>query len=249
MAAEPRDYQRLDAHAVRATVDRLTHRIQARFPDRNLVEVSRSLGSAIDELRLRPQARWYAWLRVASRFAIALLIIGLLVALLVLVGQAAQERQPGSAWEWVQIAESVINDIVFVGIAVFFLWQLPLRWERSHDLAALHKLRSLAHVIDMHQLTKDPDRLRADFQPTSQSVDMHLTAAELSNYLDYCSELLSLVGKTAALFAEHSQDNTVLQTVDSIEDLTTAMAREIWQKIALLPGRSPIQASVPSRQE
>lgn len=49
--------------------------------------------------------------------------------------------------------------------------------------------------------------------------------------------MLSLVGKTAALFAEHTQDNTVLQTVDSIEDLSSAMAREIWQKIALLPGR------------
>lgn len=29
----------------------------------------------------------------------------------------------------------------------------------------------------------------------------------------------------------------MLQTVDSIEDLSSAMAREIWQKIALLPGR------------
>ncbi len=246
MSAEPRDYQRLDALAVQATVDRLTQRIRARFPDRNLGEVSQSLSGAIDELLLRPRARWYAWLRVASRAAVVVLIAVLVIALVVLVGQAADDRQPGSVWEWVQIVESVINDIVFVSIAVFFLWQLPLRWERAHDLAALHKLRSLAHVIDMHQLTKDPDRLRADFRPTSQSVDIHMTAGELSNYLDYCSEMLSLVGKTAALFAEHSQDNTVLQTVDSIEDLTSGMGREIWQKIALLPGRHPRDIDAPS---
>ena len=239
MSSQPSDYQRLDARAVKATVDRLTGRIRARFPERNLGEVSASLSGAIDELLLRPQARWYGWARIASRVVVFLLIAVLFIALVVLIGQAADDRQPESVWEWVQIVESVINDIVFVSIAVFFLWQLPLRWERSHDLASLHRLRSLAHVIDMHQLTKDPDRLRSDFRRTPQTVELGMTAAELSNYLDYCSELLSLVSKTAALFAEHTQDNTVLQTVDSIEDLTTGMGREIWQKIALLPGRAP----------
>ncbi len=114
----------------------------------------------------------------------------------------------------------------------------PARLRRRADRAAA-LLRSLAHVNDMNQSTKDRDRLRPDFRKRPQTVELGMTAAELSNYLDYCSELLSLVSKTAALFAEHTQDNTVLQTVDSIEDLTTGMGREIWQKIALLPGRAP----------
>jgi len=53
-------------------------------------------------------------------------------------------------------------------------------------------------------------------------------------YLEYCTELLSLVGKTAALCAEESRDQVVLDTVRAIETLTISLSREIWQKIALL---------------
>jgi hypothetical protein len=47
--------------------------------------------------------------------------------------------------------------------------------------------------------------------------------------------MLSLVGKVAALCAEESQDSVVLDTVSTIETLTTGMSRKIWQKISLLP--------------
>lgn len=151
---DSRDYQRLDAEAVKTTVDRLTTRIRTRFPERNLSEVSESLSGAIDDLLIRPQVRWAAGLRYASRVLVFALIGILFIAVAVMTGQATKAQQPESVWEWVQIAESMINDIVFVGIAVFFLWQLPLRWERARDLTALHRLRSLAHVIDMHQLTQ-----------------------------------------------------------------------------------------------
>ena len=56
----------------------------------------------------------------------------------------------------------------------------------------------------------------------------------MEHYLDYCSELLSLVGKAAALCAEESRDTVVLDTVSTIESLTVGMSRKIWQKISLL---------------
>ena len=64
---------------------------------------------------------------------------------------------------------------------------------------------------------------------------MNLDRAEMENYLDYCSELLSLTGKTAALCAEKSRDSVVLNTVSTLEALTNDMSRKIWQKIQLLP--------------
>ncbi|MCB0910416.1 MAG: hypothetical protein KDB60_02230 [Propionibacteriaceae bacterium] len=58
----------------------------------------------------------------------------------------------------------------------------------------------------------------------------------MANYLDYCSELLSLVAKTAAVHAERSTDPAVLATISDIENLTNGMSRKIWQKLGLLPG-------------
>ena len=43
-----------------------------------------------------------------------------------------------------------------------------------------------------------------------------------------------MVGKTAALCAEESRDAVVLDTVSTIENLTTGMSRKIWQKITIL---------------
>ncbi len=124
---------------------------------------------------------------------------------------------------------------MFAAIAVYFLYALPNRIERSYLLAQLHRVRSLAHIVDMHQLTKDPERLRPDFNATRESVDPGLSRDDMEHYLDYCSEMLSLIGKIAALCAEESQDAVVLNTVSTIENLTTGMSRKIWQKISLLP--------------
>ena len=57
----------------------------------------------------------------------------------------------------------------------------------------------------------------------------------MHHYLSYCSEMLSLTAKTAALCAEHSADGVVLETVSYIETLTTELSNKIWQKISLLP--------------
>ena len=74
-----------------------------------------------------------------------------------------------SSVDWLPIIESTVNDLIFGSIAVFFLWALPERAERRTLLDLLHRLRSLAHVVDMHQLDKDPEQTRADYHPTSQS--------------------------------------------------------------------------------
>jgi hypothetical protein len=112
---------------------------------------------------------------------------------------------------------------------------VPERLQRGHTLELLHRLRSLAHIIDMHQLTKDPERLKPGFRQTAVSPDPGLDRGQLEHYLDYCSELLSLVGKAAALCAEESRDAVVLETVSRIEELTNGMSRKIWQKISVLP--------------
>jgi hypothetical protein len=48
--------------------------------------------------------------------------------------------------------------------------------------------------------------------------------------------MLSIVGKIAALYAARLQDSVVLDAVNEIEDLTTALSTKIWQKITILHG-------------
>src|SRR5204863_4506237 len=108
--------------------------------------------------------------------------------------------------DWVPLVESAVNDLVFAAIAVVFLWAFPERLERRTLLRLLHRLRSLAHVIDMHQLSKDPEQVQPTYVRTAASVTHGLDADQLHHYLDYCSEMLSLTAKTAALCAEHSTD-------------------------------------------
>lgn len=234
MSVEQPSLERLSASAVQATVVRLRERIEARFPTRGLarvaVELTRlaadvSVGAAGARARLR-------WVRLASRVGVVLVVIATLVALALAMQDAGRVD---SSVAWLPLIESAINDLVFAAIAVFFLHALPNRVERGQLLDLLHRLRSLAHIVDMHQLTKDPERLRDDFVTTRASPDLDLDRAGMEHYLDYCSELLSLIGKVAALCAEESRDPVVLDTVSTVETLTTGMSRKIWQKISLLP--------------
>ena len=229
--------ERLDAAPVLETVARLEARIAARFPDRGLRAVAEELGVLTGDVTkgavtARGRLRW---VRLASRAA-ALLVLAATVLVFVLASRDAVRAGPDRSFEWVPLIESAINDLVFAGLALWFLYALPQRVERGHLLDLLHRLRSLAHIVDMHQLTKDPERLRPDFVPTDATVDIgDLDRSQMEHYLEYCSELLSLIGKVAALCAEESQDPLVLTTVSDLETLTTGMSRKVWQKISLLP--------------
>ena len=119
--------------------------------------------------------------------------------------------------------DAAISLAIFTGGAGFFVSSLEARWKRGKALKALHELRSIVHVIDMHQLTKDPSMLGA--ARTSSSPERQMTPFELMRYLDYCSEMLSLTAKIAALYAENISDPVVVDTVGDIERLTSVLFR------------------------
>jgi hypothetical protein len=108
------------------------------------------------------------------------------------------------------------------------------RLKRGRALSAINELRALAHIIDMHQLTKDPETTLRRNPTTDVSPARNLSPFELSRYLDYCSELLALVSKVGALYVQSFPDSQALSAVDEIESLTTGLSRKIWQKIMIL---------------
>ncbi|WP_278256767.1 hypothetical protein [Nocardioides convexus] len=166
------------------------------------------------------------------------------VALLVLAARAAVADAPDQGLEWVPLLESGVNDLVFAALAIWFLYSVPERLQRAGLLDLLHRLRSMAHIVDMHQPPRTPSACARRSARPSAASRWTSRPTSLEHYLDYCSEALSLIGKAAALCAEESRDAIVLDTVSTVETLTVSLERKIWQKISILnDGRGPSGAA------
>ena len=229
-------YRSIDSQSVVNTVARLRDRVHERLPGASLARVADELHELA--LHSAERAQWARRPLLLVRLLMVLLALLIVCGLVVAVASLRVSLQVESAAELVQAIEASVNDLVFLGIGLFFLGGLEGRIKRSRILAALHELRSLAHVIDMHQLTKDPDRIVEDkgagHVDTPSSPVRTLSRFELGRYLDYCSEMLALLGKLAALYAQNTNDSVALSAVDQIEDLTSSLSQKIAQKILIL---------------
>ena len=224
-------YRRLDGTRIVETLERLRQRIGERFPGSGLERVSGDLLSAASEsmARVTDLRRPNIPLRSATWALIAIIVFVALEALLHLRLAPRWEEFAG----FLQSSQAIQN-VVFLGLAVLFLANVETRIKRRRALAALHELRSIAHIVDMHQLTKDPERLMSAGGPARADHPQPTTGPDLSKYLDFCSELLSLISKIAALMVQQFNDSVVLGAVTEIEELTTGLSGKIWQKITIL---------------
>lgn len=227
----------LDAGKIISTVDILAQRIGERFPDAGLCRVAKDFtlvarkarGDAAD----LGKPNWRLRLMTFAVLAFGLTLFGFVVTELRF---NAPLREVGTL---VQILEPAANIAILVALGIVFIIRMEGRWKRKNALASLHSLRSLIHVIDMHQLTKDPSVLLGGVEPTASSPERLMNRIELQRYLDYCSEMLSLCGKLAALYNQSIQDEVVIQTVNELESLSTNLTRKIWQKIMMLDPAVP----------
>lgn len=224
----------LDPDRIVATIATLSRRIEERFPESGLCHLGRQLLAIGEHTRehLDDIERPVLWLRAATWMMAALLVAGAFAAVAAVV--AAIPEGFGSALDAVQILEAGIQDVVFVGFALVFLVTAENRHRRRRALGFIRELRAVAHIVDMHQLTKDPDRLLHSVGDTESSPERSLSRNQLGRYLDYCSEMLSLTSKLAALYSERLNDEVVLQAVDEVEALTSGLSSKIWQKIMML---------------
>lgn len=227
-------FTELRSTMILATVERLENRIRERFPESGLLKVCMEFRVLAEECntlaqRLGPPI----WPVRVFAFAAAFLLIGLVMwAFAQLIGHFSLNAEGIS--DLVQSTESAINELIFLGLALFFLVSLETRLKRHSALRALHRLRSIAHVVDMHQLTKDPAYVLGRLTQTDASPQRTLTRTELTRYLDYSSEMLALNAKIAALFAQNIDDPVVLNAVNDLEQLAQGLSGKIWQKIMIL---------------
>lgn len=227
------------AHVLRAdeivkTVGKLQARVCERFPESGLAHVCADLLSTArgTTARVERLARPYYGLRILAGLA---LVLGVTAQLYLarLIDWRAVIRH-ADAVGIAQGLDSVVNLLLLAFAAIWFVLTLELRLKRRRALREFYKLRSFAHVIDMHQLTKDPTVVLSGGARTASSPERRMSEFELSRYLDYCAEMLSLIAKLAALYAGRLQDREIVAAVNEVEELTSDLGRKIWQKIMIL---------------
>jgi len=226
------NYRTLEHDKIADTAHRLEMRILERFPDSNLGQVAVNFTTIAREAhdRGREIRKPYIFLRIVTFTLLA-------ASLVALVSLFRAVQMTEGVWQIENFLESfnaALGSLVFIGGAILFLVTYETRLRRRKALLAINELRALAHIIDMHQLTKDPEQLLRQGPSTPSSPKRVMSPFELSRYFDYCSEMLSLITKVGALYVQSFPDRVALDAIDVVESLCTGLSRKIWQKIMIL---------------
>ncbi|MHC4552862.1 MAG: hypothetical protein ACYSUT_08880 [Planctomycetota bacterium] len=222
---------KLNSKKIVETTGLLKNRIEERFPKSSLgrlcgdlKKIARDSNTKIAEIQ-------------SSSFLCRFLVFLFIAAILgfTILGVSRLElSQPeiNTVTGFLPILDAVFNIVFLIGGAIVFLVSIENRKKRKKVIQAVNTLRCMAHVIDSHQLTKDPCYVdRKVIRTTHSSPERNMDSFQLSRYLDYCSEMLSLTSKVAFLYVQNYHDPVATQAVKDLEDLTNGLSRKIWQKI------------------
>jgi hypothetical protein len=223
-------YRNLASDRIVATLKQLSARINERFPKAGLCFVCQELTTMAEETSARAEKLSRA--NILLRLLVGALLLLAVATIVILVAKATTLKASDELTSVMQGIDAGVSLLIVLGGAAFYLSSLEGRWRRSAVLKDLHGFRSIAHVIDMHQLTKDPSALGGP--RTSASPQRDMTRYELVRYLGYCSEMLALTSKCAAIYSEKINDPVVVDAVGDIERLTTNLSQKVWQKITLV---------------
>ena len=211
------------------TVEQVLHRINERFPGSGLSQVANEIVQITREALVRAETirRPNLWLRAGLVLLAVIAVAGVITYV-----QSQSDRVPVAQMVFQFLDATKGSAAVLAAIALFFV-TLETRLKRRRALRAVHELRAMAHIIDMHQLAKNPDRLEHPTQPVSVS-GRPMDANAMGRYLHYCTELLAVVSKVGQLYVQDFPDATAQTAVDHFEGLATGLSNKIWQKLMIL---------------
>jgi hypothetical protein len=218
----------LDPDRIIETLNMLSGRIDQRFPKAGLNDACQRL--LLISKRAKRRAEAIAQPIIALRVAVCVFVLILLATPIVITASFDTPRESLDLFSLPELIDNLARNVTLIAVGVFFLVTLETRIKRTRVLKAIRELRNIAHIIDMHQLGKDPDHAaRAPISGVRP-----LTRYEMSRYLEYCNELLSLTGKIAAVYIQKFDDSGAIQAVNEIEILTAGLSQKILQKILIL---------------
>ena len=221
----------LDFEGIKTTISTLMLRIRDRFPSSGLYDVCTQLHDLSEETeKVTETIGRPLW---SLRLVSCVLVVAFSIGLAAMLGSFRTQADV-SVFSVIQTMDAGANLLILIGISAIFLWSIEQRLRRKRAIGAINALRDLAHVIDMKQLTKDPDGVAQVSHPTKHSPKRELDAFALGRYLDYCTEMLSLTSKLGYLYVTEFHDVEATRPANELENLCTGLSRKIWQKIMIL---------------
>lgn len=225
-------YNTLSPSEIHTTIHRLQMRIMERFPGSGLSQVCDRL------LTISEQTADIIQRIERPIYSLRISLIALVAVVIGITGFSITDihfkTDAMTISDMVQMAESGISGLLVIGAGLLSLFSIEIRQKRNRVITAINRLRCLAHIIDAHQLTKDPYGSTPSSSKTEHSPVRELSLFELGRYLDYCSEMLSLTSKVAFLYIQRFPDPMANEAVNDLENLITGLSRNIWQKLVIL---------------
>ncbi|MCA9605395.1 MAG: hypothetical protein KC619_07360 [Myxococcales bacterium] len=242
---------RIEPKKLVATAERLERRIQERFEGSGLGRVCGELVKRASQAEQAcQQIREPHWrLRALSGTIVAVIVLIALGAAWVAIENASTAASPFDWRDIPTVGESVANEVLLLAAAIWFFVTLERKRKRERVIGAMNQLRTLAHLIDIHQLAKHPEMIGVTDRDTASSPKRELDPFEMGRYLDYCSEMLALTGKVAALYGEAFEDPEANEAVNDLEEICIGLSRKIWQKIILLEARTGRRVAILPRSD
>jgi hypothetical protein len=222
-------YRLLREEKILETVERMRQHIAERFPGSGLSQVAAELV----ELTRESAARAVSIRRPNLFLRAGLVLLGLLAAAGITQHFWSSPDPRTALNQLLQFLDATKGVAAYLAAIAIFLVTLEVRFKRRKALRAVHELRAMAHLIDMHQLNKDPERAGSQEGPRMES-GRTMTVDEIGHYLDSCTELLSIVSKIGQLYVQDFPDAPAQAAVDQFENLATGLSSKIWQKIMIL---------------
>lgn len=222
----------LDTKKVLISISKLNARIEDRLPDSSLLVTCHDFHITALKCQeiLNDILKPNYFLRIICGLVIAISLLGVFYGFTLI-----ELKVQRTIFDIATFAEASINNILLIGAAYYFIFNLEKRFERAKAIKYMNILSGYVHVVDMHQLTKDPHVYCEAYKFSSEhSPERLLSPFEFQRYLIYCTEFLSLISKVSAIFSHSIEDNAVAKNADEIENLSSLISNKIWQKLIIL---------------
>ena len=230
----------LQAEKIEKAISELEQGIHEILPGRKIGDVCHELREVAREAHtksLRNKSSSFTRNKLLKLFLIAALI--LIVTSLITFGLSYFLREILTSLgrnigieEGLQMTDTAITLLLPSIAYIFYRLKDNIKTYRTEVLNDLHKLRMLSHIIDVKQLNKTPDWI--DWKEEKNKHDRKLNARQIAFYLEFCSQMQSLIGKIAVLYIRDVNDPALITAVNEIETLTTGLSRKTWQKLMLM---------------